>query len=347
MRKKYISLNALLFLIPVYSFACTEITHDFGNGQFFSARTFDFCQNVPTSIVIYPRNMHESGGVAFGKPIHWTSKYASAAVALQLGTSIGIPDGLNEKGLGVHILYLGSGKYAKTQPDKVSIDLFIWAKYILDNFASVDQVLADFNNYQIVNTPVMINGVKVNFPAHFAIEDRTGKSAIIELTAKGTKIYQSKGDYVMANEPPYDQQQRILSKYKQGTQYNLKSLPGGALSSHRFIRASFYNENLPHNVESSQILSYMFSAISGAYTPYFIDYPKHCGFVDGTAAEDVWPTQWVTVLDHKDSILYFQNIPTNSTFKVELNKYNLSAEKPIVVNVAQVNGITNLATPAN
>lgn len=347
MKEKYTGLSVLLFLIPFYSFACTDITHDFGNGQIFSARTFDFCQNVPTSVVIYPRNMYESGGVALAKPIHWSSKYASVAVALELGGSVAIPEGLNEKGLGVHILYLGSGKYAKPQPDKASIDLFIWAKYILDNFATVDQVLADLDNYQIANAPVMISGIKVNFPAHFAIEDRTGKSAIIELTAKGTKIYRSKSDYVMANEPQYDQQQKILGKYKKGTQYSLKNLPGGALSSNRFIRATFYNENLPHNIESQQVLSYMFSAISGTYTPYFSDYPKQCGFVDGTAAEDVWPTQWATVLDHKASILYFQNMPSNSIFKVELNKYNLNATKPIAVDVAQVNSISNLATPVN
>ncbi len=334
LRKKLVIMAAVILLQP-NAFACSKITHNFGNNQIYTAHTFDFCMDTPVDIVVSPRGMQESGEVATGKNLMWTSKYASIMVREHFGDYSASPLGINQKGLGVHLLYLSSAQFPPYNSKQAGVSLFKFSKYILDNYASVAEVVKNIQHIQIVNFPITLHGMKVAFPAHFAFEDATGDSAVIEYIDGKLKIYHGKQYSVMTNEPRYDLQLANLAKYqRESSLYTANNLPGGAYSANRFIRAYYYNANLPTKPDRTRTpVAYMFSLINGVSSPYYANYSQNCGFdASGIASEDTWPTKWSAVLDNKNAILYFHNNSGESTLTVKLNDYDLNRGKAIVIN---------------
>ena len=317
------------------AFACSKITHNFGESQVLTAHVFDFCMDTPVDIAISPRGMKESGNIIDGRSVHWISKYGSITVREHFGEStIASPLGMNEKGLAVHLLYLSSAEFPEYNHKKRGVNLFNFTKYILDNYASVDEVVDNFAKIQIANYPINIHGMKVKFPAHFAFDDASGDSAVIEYIDGKLKIYHGKQYGVMTNEPHYDLQLKNLAKYQaESTQYNANNLPGGAYSSNRFIRAYYYDTHLPNTPDKNRTsVSYMFSLIQGVSSPYFANYPQKCGFdSNGLASEDTWPSKWSAVLDHQHRIMYFHDNADINTVKISLNSYNLNKGEAVII----------------
>lgn len=300
-----------------------------------TAHVFDFCMDTPVDIAISPRGMKETGHIIDGSSIKWTSKYGSITVREHFSESIvAIPLGINEKGLAVHLLYLSSAEFPRYDPKKPGVNLFDFTKYILDNYASVEEVVSNFAKIQIANYPIIIDGMKAKFPAHFAFDDATGDYAVIEYIDGKIKIYHGKQFGVMTNEPHYDLQLKNLAKYKaESTQYNANNLPGGAYSSNRFIRAYYYDSNLPTVPDKNRTsVSYMFSLIQGVSSPYFANYPQKCGFDNtGLAKEDTLPSKWSAVLDHQNRIMYFHENSKLNTITISLKNYNLNKGESVII----------------
>ena len=70
-------------------------------------RTMDRPESTHRILTVFPRGMARDGGKAGGEvvvaenPARWTSTYGSLATTIY---GIGTADGLNEKGLAVHML---------------------------------------------------------------------------------------------------------------------------------------------------------------------------------------------------------------------------------------------------
>ena len=106
-------------------------------------------------------------------PARWTSKYGSLVTTIY---GIGTADGLNERGLGVHMLYLNATDFGPRDKSKPGVHAGLWAQYLLDNAATVKEALALLDTVQVVM--VEAHGHKAT--VHLAIEDASGDSAIIE-----------------------------------------------------------------------------------------------------------------------------------------------------------------------
>jgi len=61
-------------------------------------------------------------------------------------------DGLNERGLGAHMLFLNAADFGPRDPGKPGIHGGLWAQYLLDNAATVTEALALLEKVQIVMT---------------------------------------------------------------------------------------------------------------------------------------------------------------------------------------------------
>ena len=331
-------MKKLLTLILVSSgflasnaYACTTITHNFESLGVYSARTMDFCQDLHSSLNVYPRGIIQNGMMKDKNSLAWTSKYGYVSVNEPSINTLVSSEGLNEKGLGAHVLYLGGTKQPVRDISKPGVNAFVWIHYILGNYVTVQQVVDGLKNYQIYNYPAKIDGAETVIPMHFAVEDASGDSAVIEFIAGKMKLYHGKEYDVMTNEPSYDKQIENLLKIQKTPYYNDNVLPGGADPANRFVRAYYANSNLPQHAESTNAVSYMFSAISSTYVPYFNNYTA-CGF--GAAANDknvadAWPTQWVTVFDYNNKTLYFSSMTVGNRIWVDLNELNLDKGQPL------------------
>src|SRR3984893_14423003 len=128
--------------------ACTGIELIAVDGTVVHARTLEFGIDLKSNVIMVPRGYSRTATTPDGKPGKtWTAKYAS------LGTNaLGMPiliDGLNERGLAVGLFYFPTtAKYQPYAPGDAGKTIAPWelGSYILENFASVDEVRANVLN---------------------------------------------------------------------------------------------------------------------------------------------------------------------------------------------------------
>ena len=102
-------------------------------------------------------------------PAHWVSKYGSVTLT-QFGKGFPI-SGINEKGLVVEMLQLKETRYNSEQDELPFVNEAQWSQFQLDNFASVDEVLANVDKLRVVQA---FTGI------HYFITDTSGKSTVID-----------------------------------------------------------------------------------------------------------------------------------------------------------------------
>lgn len=276
----------------------------------FVGRTMEWYAPLKTTrLAVYPIHCTIfSNGIDTSTVKSWESKYG--AIVIEETQAIGndpenilsvASDGINEKGLTAHMLYQDETLMPSRVTGKPAIDAFAWVKYVLTTNATVNEVLQELNNYQIVLTNLPYQGKSIAPPEHFAINDAGGDAAIIEFIGGKMQIYHGPQYTVMTNEPNYPAQLANLEKVKQAKkQYSVAQLPGGADPKNRFVRASFFMESMPQPVSSTQGVAYMEEALDGITVPTFDD-KKH----PNTPSSDAWEARWRVVYDLKNLNIYF------------------------------------------
>ncbi len=132
--------------------------------------------------------------------MHWTSKYGSV---IAVPYNAGAADGMNAKGLVANLLYLTESDYGKPDEKHKLISITMWAQYVLDNFATVDETVNALKAepFQIV-APTLPNGSASSL--HLAISDASGGSAIFEYI-DGKLVIQQKLSAIrpLKGQPPF------------------------------------------------------------------------------------------------------------------------------------------------
>lgn len=322
-------------LLTANAKACSVITHGFGQIGYYSARTMDFCVDMRSSFVVTPRGVAMSGKMKDENSLTWDSKYGYVTIEeSQYGVTT---EGVNEKGLAAHLLYNGETKQPERDRKTPGLGPMEWIHYVLGNYGSVEDAAADLNKYQIYMYPFPFQGDQIVLPLHFKIEDASGDNAIIEFIDGKINVWRGKEYAVMTNEPLYAEQLEFLKNVRKETPkyYNLTTLPGGAGSDNRFVRVNFINENLLSVSDTQMAVNYMFSAISGVYTP-LTKGTLNCGFgaTKSEPAPDTWATIWTTVADLSNKTIYYSNYELGNRVWLDLKKANLDKGQPVrTVNV--------------
>ncbi|MFO0865576.1 MAG: linear amide C-N hydrolase [Gemmataceae bacterium] len=156
------------------------------------------------------------------------------------GYDLATHEGVNEKGLSAHILYLaGVCDYGKRDPKLEGIGVTQWVQYFLDNYATVAESVEAQKTFAFqIDSLILPNG----FPTlvHISLSDKSGDSAVIEYVAGKAKVYHDRRFTVMTNEPTYDKQIENLKQYR--TFGGNKMLPGERTPTDRFVRAAYCRE---------------------------------------------------------------------------------------------------------
>lgn len=289
--------------------ACTRVVYIGNDQDVITARSMDWKVDVGTNLWIFPRGMERSGEAG---PISytWKSKFGSV---IATGYDVSTTDGVNEKGLMANVLWLVESTYPKIDGKKPGMSIALWAQYVLDSFATVDEAVATLRKEPFIIVTDEVPGEPRLATLHLSMSDASGDSAIIEYIDGKQVIHHGKQYQVMTNSPTFDEQLALNAYWKDigGT----TMLPGTNRSADRFARASFYVNAIPRSEDPKIALASMLSVIRNASVPYGISTPDQ---------PNISSTRWRTLFDHKRLIYAFDSALTPNTFWVDLHNVDFS-----------------------
>lgn len=302
-------LAASLLLIGEFSMACTRVVY-LGDQDVMTARSMDWKSDVGTNLWILPSHVKRSGE-AGPKSMQWTAKYGSVVAT---GYDISTTDGVNEKGLAANLLWLVESQYPnEKQANKKTLSISLWAQYVLDNFATVEEAVRALEKQSFIVVSDHVPGEQRLATLHLSISDASGDSAIVEYINGQQVIHHSKKYQVMTNSPTFDQQLALNSYWQQigGT----TMLPGTNRAADRFARASFYVNAIPKKAKPEHALASVFSVIRNASVPFGLNTEEE---------PNISSTRWRTVVDHKRGLYFFESAVSPNIFWVDLKKIDFN-----------------------
>lgn len=287
-------------------------------------RTMDWNGDMKSNLFVFPRGIARDG-LADVNSMQWVSKYGSIST---FAYDAFATDGVNEKGLGVHIHWLLESDYGTRNPELPGMSVLMVEQYLLDNFASVDEVVRFFNSTAFQIEPFEL---AVPMTLQYLVEDASGDSAIIEYLDGKPHVFHDRSYTVVANTPSYDKHLTNLRLYK-GFGGD-KSLPGTTESLDRFVRASYYVNHLPEPTSIRDAITKILSVIGNTAMPYGTSSPER-----PTPSETIW----YTAIDLTHRTYYFVSTTQYELMWASLDEFNLNAGAPAlkldVVNNPQLTG---------
>jgi penicillin V acylase-like amidase (Ntn superfamily) len=303
-------------LTASYALPCSRVLWVAQDGQVFVGRTNDWTSKVDSAFRVFPRGIDRVGAVT-ENPHKWTSKYGSVILS---GYDMGTHEGVNEKGLSVHVLYLAEVcDFGKRDPKLEGIGVMQWAQYYLDNYATVAEAVQAQKGFKFqIEAMTLPNGSATTL--HVSLSDKSigGKA----------EVHHDKKFNVMTNEPPYAKQIENLKQYR--TFGGDKPLPGERKSMDRFVRAAVYVNALPKPADKDEGAAFMFSVIRNVSVPFGKGEPDR---------PNIAPTIFRSVIDLTGGRYYFEstyapNVVWIDTTKLDftkgLDEQELKVEKKIM-----------------
>ena len=337
--------------------ACTGIRLIAEDGTVVHARTMEFAIDIHSDVIMVPRAYARVGTTPDGKEgLKWKAKYASVGA-----NGVGLPvlfDGLNERGLAAGTFYFptsaGYMPYTAADAGK-TIAQWEVGSWILENFASVEEVKANIGN--IVVPAVVFGGWGFAPEAHYIVHDASGKSIVIEYVRGKLNIHDNPLG-VFTNSPTFDWHMTNLRNYVNFSMTNappvqlgsikllptgqgsgMLGLPGDFTPPSRFVRAVAFSQSVfkPKTgddavLEAFHILN-QFDIPKGAAREHEKD--EH-----GNVLADY--TIWTSASDLKAKRFYFRTYENSQIRMVDLMKMNLDAKDIVKISMKGAENITSL-----
>jgi penicillin V acylase-like amidase (Ntn superfamily) len=273
-------------------------------------RNMDWARPMPVDLWALPRGVARHGHTGRNN-IRWTARYGSV-VASEDGTS----DGMNEKGLSAHLLWLTEGDYGSRDPSRPGLGAGMWAQYFLDNFATVAEAVAVAKSPPFQLAGGMYQDHKIAL--HLALRDKSGDSAVIEYIGGVPKVYHGRNFPVMTNSPPFDQQLAGIARY-QGFGGN-QPLPGTTDAADRFVRAAFYLSRLPKPADHREAVAGVLSVTRNVAQPFGEPDPVR---------PYISATRWRTVADLTNRVYFFESTLSPGIVWLRLDRIDFRRGQPV------------------
>ncbi|MEI6363421.1 MAG: linear amide C-N hydrolase [Actinomycetes bacterium] len=321
-------MTALCLAFPAAASACTRILWNDNSVAVLVSRSADWLTPTEPRLVAQPRGLERDGGMFDGvqkiadNPAHWTSRYGSVAVSSFDSATF---DGMNERGLSAHGLWLYASDYGPRDPSRQGIRTTLWTQYLLDNAANVNEAIALQATIQPLLVPIRTpEGQEVPIPVSVTVEDASGDSAIFQYIGGELVVCHGRDYRVLANDPPLPESLEALSKYNFVNATRDLPLPGNMSSLDRFIRANYFLDYLRETPPKSRTgaVASLLATARNVSPP--IGAPS--GLVDHRTATD-----WRTVSDLTNRTYYFESTRELSVLQTDLRKLDLRKGAPVRV----------------
>ena len=289
----------LICLIPQECQSCTSFLFD-KSDQLLLGKNLDW--HIGDALLIVNKRNVAKTAISFpgapGQPISWTSKYGSVTYTL-VGSEIPF-GGMNEYGLAIEGLRFFETEYPS--PDSRGyLDPAQWIQYQLDNFSTVEEVIASDSQIRIINPSQEVVG------SQFFVSDRMGSCAVIAFLG-GEMVY-----YTNETLPVKVITNSLDTTYPECVEYwERDEIPVPDLMDviKRFITAA--DMMVDYDPETSgPPMEYAFNILSNL----------------------LWftPTQFSIVYDIRNLRVYYNTIESQDIRYVDLNAFDFSCKAPVKV----------------
>jgi choloylglycine hydrolase len=296
---------------------CTRVLWNSNDIAVLTGRTMDWPESTQPLIVAFPRGRQRDGAVMLGEtvvaanPLRWTSTYASLVTTVY---GIGSIDGLNERGLAAHGLYLKTTDVGVRNPRLPGLHTGLWVQYLLDQAATVSEALALMDGIQLV----MVSSHGFDATIHLAIEDAEGDSAILEFAGGELVVHHGREFTLMTNDPSYDEQLKLLAAQDFSHPSSEMVLPGNVNAVDRFQRAAYYSALLPKPVDERQAVAGVMGIMRNVSVPFGAPYAEF----------GVYNTEYRSVCDLTNHAYFFELTTSPSLIWVQLDRLHLDEGSP-------------------
>lgn len=299
---------------------CTRILWNDNKLVVVTGRTLDWPESTEPVLTVFPHGMERNGGrfgsenVVKDNPAKWVSKYGSLVTTAY---GIGTADGFNERGFGMHLLYLRATDFGPRDTSKPGIQMVMLGQYLLDNAATVAEAIASLEGIQ----PVMVEMHGFKSTVHFAIEDFSGDSAIIEYLNGKLVVHHGRQYQIMTNDPAYDEQLALLEKQDFSKPSMDLPIPGNVNAVDRFQRAAYYKAVLREPKNEQQAVAGVLAIARNVSVPF--DAPYH--------DFGVYNTEYRTVMNLTNQRYFFELTNQPNVVWMDLSKFDLGKGASVMV----------------
>jgi penicillin V acylase-like amidase (Ntn superfamily) len=297
---------------------CTRVLWNNNDLGVLCGRTMDWPESTEPVLTVAPRGYQRHGGkvgsldVIKENALEWKSRYGSMIVSVY---GIGTVDGLNEKGLAAHLLYLSSTELPERDPARPALQIALWAQYLLDNAATVDEAIALMRDVQLV----MVESHGHQATVHLAVEDADGDSAIMENIGGELVIHHGSQYRLMTNDPRYEEQLSLLDAQEFSKPSSELPIPGNVNPVDRFQRAAYFSAMLPEPRDERAAAASMLSIMRNVSVPFGAPYDEF----------GIYNTEYRTVIDLTHRRYFFELATTPNVVWAELDRFDLTAGEPV------------------
>ena len=297
---------------------CTRVLWNSNDLAVLTGRSMDWPESTEPLIVAFPAGRardgsHPAGVVEDANPLCWTSRYASLVTTIY---GVGTVDGLNEAGLAGHGLYLVATEFDPRDPAKPGVQAGLWLQYLLDQAATVAEAVALLDGIQPVK--ITANGHDSNL--HLALEDKSGDSAIIELSGGRPVIHHGRQYTLMTNDPTYDEQLKLLAQQDFSHPSRDMPLPGNVNAVDRFQRAAYYSALLPTPRSQREAVASVMAIMRNVSVPFGAPYGDF----------GVYDTEYRTVTDLTNRMYFFELTTSPNVIWVNMDGLDLAKGAPVL-----------------
>ncbi len=332
----------LAALAPAGASACTTFRIRSKDGAILIGRSMELGMPLESAVMIVPRGFRLSATRPDQKPgTAWVAKYGFAGMNT-LGHDIST-DGMNEAGLSVGTLYIP--EFVQYQPfpaqaGKDAISNLELSNWLLSRFATVAEVRAALPTVAVYDLVIPPAGPQ---PLHWAVADAQGGAIVVEYVGGELRIHENPIG-TLTNSPNFDWHLTNLRNHVNLTNQNVDGLrlgsveirplgqgsgmlgvPGDYTPPGRFVRATALAWSTvppPTAAEGANAAFHVLNAVDIPIGAVAQRIPGKDGAAPTLAYEQ---TQWATVHDLTNRLLYFRTYGNLAIRKVDLGKLDWTA----------------------
>jgi penicillin V acylase-like amidase (Ntn superfamily) len=294
----------LFYALPV--FPCTTFVLE-GGQRVYLGKNLDWDWDSGF-VIVNPKSLQKRALVLSTNAVTWTSKYGSVTFN-QFGRELPF-GGMNEAGLVVESMWLDGTRYppADARPE---INMLQWIQYQLDNYSSVEEVIASDKKIRLENTATRAR-------IHYLVCDAKGNSATIEFLNGAMQARSGKdlGYRALANDT-YDQSAAVMRS--DASRRNISEPLKSKDSISRFCRAAARAEAFKPANSPTQDVAYAFDTLNQVRQGNY--------------------TVWQVVYDAPARKIFFRTRRNDQERSVDLKSLNFACGQTVPFADIQANGL--------